>query len=349
MAKLEILKPEEARALTLTQLRKEYNKLAKSVERISNGDEYYCHYCNEFHPASSFYLDKRFASGYYPECKQYLLKQATDYDRKNNRYIDNKKKTIDVFRKLNLPFINSLYESALSNIENDANHKNYKTAYQNMLVVVKAMSQYKGKTFKNSQFGTDYDTYEDAIDENSETYKAAKKRFGSDFYSSKELIWLEDEYQDWITRYECNTKAQEEIFESLSENRLEKKQAIRDGRPTKDIDKTFQELLASQNIQPRQTNSNSFTEAQGFGKLIQKYEETRPLPEIDPELEDVDKIGKYIDVFYKGHTCKMLGIKNNFSHLYERIIKKFSVNKPQYDEESDSEIIFEKLFGSSEE
>ena len=27
---------------------------------------------------------------------------------------------------------------------------------------------------------------------------------------------LESQYQDWITRYECNTKTQEEIFERLS-------------------------------------------------------------------------------------------------------------------------------------
>ena len=47
--------------------------------------------------------------------------------------------------------------------------------------------------------------------------------------SKKDILWklvetryrdiytaLENEYQDWITRYECNTKAQESIFERLS-------------------------------------------------------------------------------------------------------------------------------------
>lgn len=82
-------------------------------------------------------------------------------------------------------------------------------------------------------------------------------------------MWLETEYQDWITRYECNTKAQEEIFKNLSINRLERKQAAKDGKPTKELDKTFTELLAAQNIQPRQTGMDTFADAQTFGTLLQ--------------------------------------------------------------------------------
>ena len=83
--------------------------------------------------------------------------------------------------------------------------------------------------------------------------------------------------------------------------------------------------------------------------LIQKYEETRPLPDIDPELSDVDKIGLYIDAFYRGHASKMLGLKNRFSNIYEKVMSKYAVNPPSYDEESDSEILFDKIFGSQEE
>jgi len=90
-------------------------------------------------------------------------------------------------------------------------------------------------------------------------------------------------------------------------------------------------------------------DAQTFGTLLQKYEETRPLPEVDPDLEDVDRIGLLIDVFYRGHASKMLGLKNAFSHLYERFMKKYTVNKPEYDEDTDSETIFEKVFGSIED
>ena len=86
-----------------------------------------------------------------------------------------------------------------------------------------------------------------------------------------------------------------------------------------------------------------------MGTLIQKFEETRPLPEIDPELQDIDKIGLYIDSFYRGHASKMLGIKNKFSNLYEKVMSKYTVKPPEYDEESDSEDLFDKIFGSVED
>ena len=130
--------------------------------------------------------------------------------------------------------------------------------------------------------------------------------------------FLENQYQDWITRYECSTKTQEEIFERLSFKKWEINKATKSGQSTKDLDKTYQELMTTANIAPRQTSMDSMADAQTFGTLIQKYEETRPLPEIDPELEDVDKIGLYIDSFYRGHMSKMLGLKNRFSNIYER-------------------------------
>ena len=92
---------------------------------------------------------------------------------------------------------------------------------------------------------------------------------------------------------------------------------------------------------------DTLSEAQTLGTLIQKYEETRPLPEIDEELKDCDKIGLYIDAFYRGHSCKMLGIKNRFSNIYEKVMAKYTVTPPEYDEEADSEVIFEKIFGNA--
>ena len=40
--------------------------------------------------------------------------------------------------------------------------------------------------------------------------------------------------------------------------------------------------------------------------LFKNMKETRPLPEIDPELEDVDKIGLYIVLFIVDMRVKCL-------------------------------------------
>ena len=102
-------------------------------------------------------------------------------------------------------------------------------------------------------------------------------------------------------------------------------------------------------MQPKQNAGDTTADNQTFGTLIDKWENERPLPEIDEELKDVDKIGLYIDTFFKGHTCKMLDKKNAFSNLYSSMMKKFTVNKPEYesDESYDSELVFDKMFGKA--
>ena len=93
-------------------------------------------------------------------------------------------------------------------------------------------------------------------------------------------------------------------------------------------------------------NNIYLADNQTFGTLIDKWENTRPIPKIDPELEDVDKIGLYLDVFFKGHLAKMMGMKNGLSRLYDKFIKKYTVTKPEYEDEDDSEALFDAIFGT---
>ena len=321
-------------------------KLSEVYRKIMNGDYVYCHGCNEFHAVSNFYNDKRFASGLYPLCKKQLIEMATDYDKKNKLRVDNREKTIQVFQMLDIPFIDSVYQSALQTTQDAVGEKNRATAFQHALTIVKSLPQYKGLTFKDSDFGDIGNLDDDPIEEskkNEKVIKKGRKRFGN--YPNEDLLFLENEYEDWISRYECNTKAQESIFERLSFKKWEINKATKNGQPTKDLDKTYQELLSTANITPRQTGMDAFADAQTLGTLIQKYEETRPLPEVDEDLKDVDKIGLMIDAFFRGHTTKMLGIKNAFTHIYEKVMAKYTVTPPTYEDEEDSEAMFDKIFG----
>ena len=110
-------------------------------------------------------------------------------------------------------------------------------------------------------------------------------------------------------------------MEILKANRL--------GLDTKDLDKTFQDYLDTANLKPKQNNLDALSDAQTFGTLLAKWENERPLPEIDEELKDVDKLGLYIDVFFRGHLAKMMGLKNGLSNLYNKFIKKYT-KKPKY-------------------
>lgn len=342
--------PDEVKKAGVSSIRNSYNSLATVYNQILDRELLLCPSCGNFAKAeSAFYMDKSYATDRYPICKKCILKMVeqrkTDRDEPN----ETKESVQKVLQMMNRVYDDKFYEECIKGAYDEVKEKNRNSPFATYITATASLTQWKGKTWADSDFGDDnISISESEINENSRVLKKAKERFGND-YSPADLVWLEKEYQDWITRYECNTKAQEEIYKNLSTNRLERKQAVKAGKPTKEIDKTFQELLATNNIQPRQTGMDSTADAQTFGTLIQKFEETRPLPEIDPELQDVDKIGLYIDAFFRGHTSKMLGIKNAFSHIYENVMRKYTVTKPQYDEEEDSELIFEKVFGSASE
>lgn len=173
------------------------------------------------------------------------------------------------------------------------------------------------------------------------------KRFFKGNFTDDEYLYLQEQYDDWVDRNECKTKANEEIFKQLCFTQLEILRATNNNGDTKDLKLTFLKQLDAANLQPKQNKSDSISESQTFGTLINKWEDTMPVPEIDENLKDVDKIGLYIDVFMKGHLSKSLGLENGTSRLYEKYMEKYSVEKPEYKDDSDGEALFDAIFGKS--
>lgn len=340
------LTEEEVRKTGVAQIRQAYNALAKDYNRILDGKLYYCHLCNEFHPAENFYSDKKYASGLFPICKKCLIGLACDYDKKTNQYTDNREKTMDVLKMMDLPYIDSMYQSALTSTSEEVSDKHRNTAWSQYITCIKSLPNWRGKTWKDSEMPADYlDKDEEEINENSRTLKQAKKRFG-DGYTNSDLLFLETEYQDWIKRYACENKAQEILFKRICFKELDIDKAQKAGKDTKELDKTLQDLMGSMSLKPNQNNSNALTEAKTFGQLIQKWEDEKPIPEVDEEFKDESHIGKYIDIFFRGHTARMMGLKNAYSVLYDNYMKKYAVNKPEYDEDTESESLFNQIFGT---
>lgn len=120
------------------------------------------------------------------------------------------------------------------------------------------------------------------------------------------------------------------------------------GKPVDKNVNTLNTLLGSAMLKPTQKKDDADTafENQPFGVGIKYYENRRPIPEPDPELKDVDGIVRYIDIFFRGHLAKMLGLKSAYSKLYEDEMAKIRVERPEYDEEDD-EALFNDVFGGS--
>lgn len=340
---------EEIKKLAVGSVRNAYTTLAENYNKLIDGEVFLCHKCNDFISYTNFYTSNQYATGVYPICKKCLLAMVEQRNKKNDKPQETKESVQHVLQMMDLPYLDDVYESACVTVANEVNERNHKSPWIQYMVMIKSLPQWNKLTWRDSEFeNTNSSLYEDEFKENSRTIRSAKKRFGSG-YSNQDYMFLENEYQDWIKRYQCENKAQELLFKRICFKELDISKAQRDGRDTKELDKSLQELMTSMNLKPSQNTSNALTEAKTFGQLIQKWEDEKPIPECEEEFKDVDKIGLYIDVFFKGHLSKMMGLKNAFSRTYEHFIKKYTVNKPQYNEDSDSEAMFDYLFGSKDE
>lgn len=127
----------------------------------------------------------------------------------------------------------------------------------------------------------------------------------------------------------------------------------RDRAAGKPVDKaigTLNTLLGSAMLKPSQKSdgTDAATEKTPFGMWIKRWEDKRPIPEPDPEMQDVDGIVRYIDIWMKGHLAKMLGKKNAYSTLYEKEIAKLRLERPEFDDDDD-ETFFSDTFGEDDQ
>ena len=122
------------------------------------------------------------------------------------------------------------------------------------------------------------------------------------------------------------------------------------GKPTESSISQLNNLLGSVNAKPIQ-KKNDEADANfdnlPFGVGIRMCENTQPIPKPLPQLEDVDGIVRYITIWFLGHLCKMLHIKNTYCKMYEEAIEKLRVDRPDLEDEDD-ESVFNNIFGDDQ-
>lgn len=127
----------------------------------------------------------------------------------------------------------------------------------------------------------------------------------------------------------------------------------RDRAAGRSVDKSvnaLNSLLGSASLKPTQKKSDDADAAidgTPLGVWIRRWENQRPIPEVDPELQDVDGVVRYISIWFLGHLCKMLGIKNTYCKLYEDELAKLRIERPEYEDEGDEEM-FNDIFGTGD-
>lgn len=333
----------------VSSLREEYERIAESYNSLLDKKIIMCPMCGDFKDREKgFYVDNRYITGRQPICKECLLKMAEQ--RKKDKDVPNetKESVQKVLQILDKPYDDDFYEKCIKGAMDGVREKNRNSPFATYITSILALPQWRNKTYADSDFGGSVEATELSeaeLIENEAILKKARERFGRD-YNNADLLFLEREYEDWVARNPCETKSQETLYERISFTKLKINKAEKEGKDTTALDKNLQELMASNQIKPSQNNSNTLTDAKTFGQLIEKWENEKPIPEPSEEFQDVDKIGLFIDVFFKGHLAKMMGLKNAFSARYDQFMKKYTVTKPEYEDEECSEELFDKMFGT---
>lgn len=169
-------------------------------------------------------------------------------------------------------------------------------------------------------------------------------------YTSKMYGELEQRRTYWMSRFPEDTEfdiGTEALIRQICSLEID---INRDRAAGRSVDKSItalNTLLGSANLKPaqRKQDDGDAYDNTPFGVWIRRWEDMRPVPEPDPELADVDGIIRYIEVWFKGHLAKMLGLKNAYSKLYQKEIDKIRVDHPEYDDEEEDEEVFSEIFG----
>lgn len=170
-------------------------------------------------------------------------------------------------------------------------------------------------------------------------------------YTPKMYMELEERRKFWMTRFPEGTDMDigtEALIRQICNLEID---INHDRAAGKSIDKSvnaLNNLLGSANLKPTQRKEelDATTENTPMGVWIRRFEDKRPIPEPDPDMQDVDGIIRYITIWFLGHICKMLGIRNTYCKLYEQELEKMRIQHPEYADEDD-EAMFDDIFGGN--
>lgn len=334
-----------------------------------SSDKAICHRCGSMYGKRKgfftvSYSDSHKGLGFMPICKKCIDALYSTYLIQSNNPKDAMRQ---MCRKLDLYWNELVYDSISGKSTNRTvfaqyvskiNTKDYAgRCYDDTLIEEGTLWTFIKPSYKNEEVQedntedvvdnisepTDDDTYEDITDEVISFWGSG---YPMDMYRE-----LEQRRQYWMSRLpeeiDIGTEA---LVRQICSLELD---INRDRVAGKSVDKNvnaLNNLLGSANLKPTQKKEGTDSTAENtpFGVWIRKWETQRPIPEPDPELQDVDGIIKYILTWLYGHLAKMFNIKNARTQLYDDEINRLRVIHPEYEDEDDEDMLYD-IFGNSSE
>lgn len=309
-----------------------------------------------FFPVNYSALNK--GVGHTPYCKDCIDDIYNTYLAQCN---DAKMAVRQVCRKLDLYWSESVYEV----VERKATTRTMMTNYISKINT----TSYLGKSYDNtlSEEGTLW-SFDAPDQEPSETIVESVETVEptGDFEVTDEIrvFWgsgytpemyqeLEERRAYWMSRLPEGTNLDigtETLIRQACNLEIDINRARVEGKAIDKLVSALNNVLGGANLKPAQKKDDLDASLANtpMGVWLYRYENLRPLPEVDEDLKDVNGTKKYMFT-WMGHLCKMLGIKNGYTRLYEEEIGRLRVERPEYDDEDDESLLIDVYSENTED
>lgn len=322
-------------------------------------EKQYCTKCGRAYSAKKGNFPVSYAAlykgaGYMPVCKECISGMYGIYLEQTD---DPKDAVRQMCRKLDLYWSDQVYEYVerknaprmiMSQYIQRLNGINYAgKSYDDTLIEEGTLWDYKNQASVSNK------STNDGSDDLSQKYIVAELEpieitedvvaFWGPGYTPEMYVELEQRLQYYRSQMgqDQNDMSTDAILRQIVMLEIDINKARADGKTVDKMMSTFNSLLSSLTKPQSKGDSSSTAGNTPFGVWIKRWEDERPLPEIDESLKDVDGIIKYVLTWVYGHVTHMLGVRNTYSQLYEDAIEKYRVNKPEYDEEDDDTMLYD--------
>ena len=167
--------------------------------------------------------------------------------------------------------------------------------------------------------------------------------FWGDGFSVPQIRRLKYNFAKWTKDKGSLTVSQEALYKQICITELKIDLEFSNGDSTKisSLQSSLTNLMAKQNIAPNQNKENDMVEKNTYSVLLHKFEDRKAIKKPDPWMKN--EIVRLVTVFFMGHLCKMFGLNNKYSKMYEDEMASYRVERPEY-ENDDDESVFEAVF-----
>lgn len=166
-------------------------------------------------------------------------------------------------------------------------------------------------------------------------------------YTPEMLVDLEQRRSYWMSRLPKDIDIDigtEAIIRQICSLELDINRDRAAGRAVDKSINALNTLLGSASLKPTQKkgDADASTYNTPMGVWIDRFEYKRPIPD-DTTDNEKDYFKKYILAWFSGHLSKMFGIKNANTKLYDEEIARYRVSRPEFDDDSDDDMMYDIL------